>query len=322
MNVLGFLRWALKKPVIIVVVIACALVGGYQGYRSTTSHYETTSAVLVIPPGAGNQNAGMNPFTNLTTGTAQTAFVLTTAAQTEEAREAVAKTGASPNYLIASVAGEGSFAQLSSQITFTISADDPWVAKAGAQALATWLRNRLQKMQKDAGVLDGTYADLRVPTEPAPGVEVGGNGLRAAIGLAMGAALAALLLCLIVTAALEAVRKRRASSRKSDGAPPVEAGGVSEVAIGSGSGSGSEAAPDAVDGPLAGLAGGTAPAAPAAATPVALRPLGRAAQLAMTRWRDHVEEVPAETEFPLPDLADADPTGTDGPNGPRATTSQ
>ena len=73
MNVAGFLRWALTKPVIIALVIVAGIAGGAIGWKSTTSHFESTAAVLVIPPGAGSTNAKDNPFTDLGYGAAQVA---------------------------------------------------------------------------------------------------------------------------------------------------------------------------------------------------------------------------------------------------------
>ncbi|MBS4103472.1 hypothetical protein KFZ73_19775, partial [Tsukamurella paurometabola] len=43
-------------------------------------------------------------------------------------------------------------------------------------------------------------------------------------------------------------------------------------------------------------------ARPAAPRPA--RPAGRAQQRAMTRWRDHVEVISEESEFPLPTIDD------------------
>ncbi|WP_019201454.1 hypothetical protein [Tsukamurella sp. 1534] len=292
MNVADFLRWALTKPAIIALVIVAALLGGIQGWRSTSSHYESSAAVLVIPPGAGSTVPYDNPFTRLDSGTAQVAFILTTAAQSDAGRAAVAKTGASPDVPLASVAGEGNVAQLSPQITFTVSGPTPEVSQAGAKALVAFFHERLYAMQKDAGVADGTYADLRVPVAPTPGVEVGGDAFRAAVGLAMGAALAALLLALTTTAALEAIRRRRAGAKA--GAP------AGETAAGTGSGTDPGATPAPA---TAGAATSSPPATPAAQ---AAREPGAAARRAMTRWRDRVEEVPEESEFPLPVMDDGE----------------
>ncbi len=309
MNVAGFLVWALKKPAIIVIVLLCAVLGGIQGWRSTTSHYETSASVLVIPPGAGSQVATDNPFANLGTPSAQVAYVLVTSAQSQEARAAVQATGASPDYTLNSVAGEGSFAQLSPQITFTVSAPEPWQAKAGAQALITYFRAQLERMQKDAGVTVGTYADLRVPVEPTPGVEVSGDALRAAVGLAMGAALGALLLCLIGAAALEALRQRRRAAatdpQAEENAAPANAEAPTAPAPAS-----VPAVTVAPESPETGRRGAGAPPAAVAITGLdARRERGSAAQRAMTRWRDRVEEVAEESEFPLPELTDAEKAG-------------
>lgn len=313
MNVAGFLRWALTKPVIIVFVLVCAVAGGAQGYRSTTSHFETTAAVLVIPPGAGSHNAVDNPFTNLSTATAQMAYVLITAAHSDAGRSAVEQAGASPDVTMGSVAGEGSFAQLSPQITFTVTGPDQWASKAGAEAMITFIRERLDRMQKEAGVVQG-FADLRVSIAPTPGVEVGGDGTRAAVGLAMGSALGALLLSLVAAAGLESFRQNRAR-RRADGTHEPDNEAATEPPAESAT---AESAPA----PTAPIKVPTSPAATSdgASEPDELplsglaRTPGGATRRAMTRWRSSVEEVQAETEFPLPTFDDAASTsGADAP---------
>lgn len=315
MNVAGFLRWALTKPVIIVLVLLAGITGGAIGWKSTTTQFETSAAVLVIGPGAGSRNAMDNPFTGLNSGAAQVAHVLTTIAQSAEGREVLEKTGSSPDVVMIASAGDGSSTQISPLITFTVSAPEAWRSEAGANALIEFWRTELRKMQVDAGVVGNTFADLRVPVSPRPGTEVGGNPVRAAMGLAMGAALATLTLCLIVAAAWEAFRARRhkGSGDTSRTVPiPVSAPTA-------------PAASEELTADSAALAG-IVPAAPGvgadqhgdapsrtvpAAIPI--RPPGDAARRAMTRWRDRVEEVPEESEIPLPDLpADIEDTAAGG----------
>lgn len=214
MNVAAFLRWVLTKPLVIVVVLACAVAGGLVGYRSATVQYETEAAVLVIPPSIpsvpGASDAMLNPFTNLSGSTTQLAWVLASSAQSVQARELVQRTGASPDYRIASVAGDSSFSQLSPQITITMPATDPQSAKAGAEALISFMQDQLRSIQKDAGVAPGVYADLRTTTVPQAGAQVSSTALSNAGGLALGAALTG----------LRSACSSRPSSTRGASAPP------------------------------------------------------------------------------------------------------
>ncbi|MCS3779445.1 hypothetical protein [Tsukamurella ocularis] len=318
MNVAAFLRWVLTKPLVIVVVVVCAISGGLVGYRTATVQYETRAAVLVVPPSIpatpGASDAMLNPFTNLSGSTTQLAWVLASSAQSVQARELVARVGASPDYTIGSVAGDSSFSQLSPQVTITVPAADPDAAKAGAAALIGFMRDQLRSIQKDAGVTPGVYADLRTTTEPTTGTEVGSTAMSNAGGLAMGAGLAGLLISLLVAAGLDARRKRRTAGE----AEVQESSPLSGVAT--------STAPDAID-PSAAATKTTKPKLPTGpvlvpaarlevarpreeddggasrpAPPRPARPAGRAQQRAMTRWRDHVEVISEESEFPLPTI--------------------
>ncbi|NMD57012.1 hypothetical protein [Tsukamurella columbiensis] len=302
----AFLRWVLTKPAVIVVVLVCAVGGGLIGYRTATVQYQTQAAVLVIPPSIpstpGASDAMLNPFTNLSGSTTQLAWVLASAAQSVQAREMVERTGASPDYTIGSVAGDSSFSQLSPQVTITVSAADPEAAKAGAAALVGFMHDQLRSIQKDAGVAPNVYADLRTTTEPQAGTQVGSTALSNAGGLAMGAGLAGLLVSLLVVAGLEARRKRRPAAE----AETPEENPLSGVAVGPADGV--STAPAAETGPVppARLEIARPPADDEArpAAPRPARPAGRAQQRAMTRWRDHVEVISEESEFPLPTIDD------------------
>ncbi|MET9326031.1 hypothetical protein [Tsukamurella sp. NPDC003166] len=315
MNVAAFLRWVLTKPLVIVVVLACAVAGGLVGYRSATVQYETEAAVLVIPPSIpsvpGASDAMLNPFTNLSGSTTQLAWVLASSAQSVQARELVKRTGASPDYTIASVAGDSSFSQLSPQITIRMPATDPQAAKAGAEALIAFMRDQLRSIQKDAGVAPAVYADLRTTTEPQAGAQVSSTALSNAGGLALGAALAGLLVSLLVAAVLDTRRKRSAEAATSGESedtsplsgvvPPAGDAAAAPIEPAAGSVDGAEPAPLPVSRlEIARPPVGEADAPQRPAPPRPARPTGRAEQRAMTRWRDRVEVVSEESEFPLP----------------------
>lgn len=330
MNVAAFLRWVLTKPLVIVVALACTLAGGVVGYRTATVQYQTQAAVLVIPPSIrstpGASDAMLNPFTNLSGSTTQLAWVLASSAQSVQAKELVARTGASPDYTIASVAGDSSFSQLSPQVTITMPAGDPEAARAGAAALVAYMRDQLRSIQKDAGVAPDVYADLRTTTEPRAGTRIGSTAVSNAGGLAMGAGLAGLLLSLLVVAGLDAGRKRRGAAAAvpekdslagvaiSDDERPARDGFPTDASADDDPSLAGEAAPpfrlEVAASPADDADGATRPDPPRPA-----RPAGRAQQRAMTRWRDHVEVISEESEFPLPSLdgdGEARRAGTSG----------
>ncbi|BDD80349.1 hypothetical protein TPB0596_01120 [Tsukamurella pulmonis] len=326
MNVAGFLRWALTKPAIILLVIVAGIAGGAIGWKSTTSHFESSAAVLVIPPGAGSVNAKDNPFTSLDYGAAQIAQVLTVVAQSPRGAAALEGAGASPDVTMIAAVGDGNPKQISPLITFTVSAPTAEQSKAGADALIAFWRAEFKKMQVDAGVVGNTFADLRVPVTPTTGMEVGGNPMRAALGLAMGAALATLVLCLIAAAGWETYRRNKGaagsvSSPAADGpatpaSTPVDAAsaqpGIAATMPAAASGGAATSGVAASPGAPVGALGADAAAAPSRVVPAAIpiRPPGDAARRAMTRWRDRVEEVSEDGEIPLPELdetSDASP---------------
>ncbi|GAA1003755.1 hypothetical protein FK530_22615 [Tsukamurella conjunctivitidis] len=223
MSVAGFVRTILARRLAVLAVLVVTVAAGVFGWSSTSTHYVTNSAVVVIPPGAGNRDAGLNPFVNVAS-TAQLAYVLATAAERDEARDAVAKAGASPDYQLSTVAGDAAnYAQLSPQVTFSVSAPDPEAARRGATALIDFMRDRLQRMQREAGVVDGTFADLRVPVEPTDGAAVSGSALRAAVGYASGGLLGTVLVLLLVGAAADVLRGRRNGEPDADSAVDTDA---------------------------------------------------------------------------------------------------
>ncbi|GAA4397371.1 YveK family protein [Tsukamurella soli] len=209
MNVAEFFRSLVRRPIGLGIVIVLAIAAGAYGYASTTVKYTSSAAVLVIPPGAGNPDAGLNPFSNLNNNMAQLAIVIETAAQGDDAKQQVAATGASPDYTMSTVSGDSpTFAQLTPQIVIQVTGATPGQAEAGANALIDFMRTRLLKIQNDAGVLPTTRVDFRVPSQPAPGSPSGGNGLRSAVGYGGGVLIVGILVLLVITAAVQSLRRK------------------------------------------------------------------------------------------------------------------
>lgn len=208
MNIAGMVRDVFLRRAVVAVVVIAAVVCGAVGWKSITVEYESTGAVVAIPPGAGNPKPELNPFTNLT-NTAQLAHVLATVALSEDARRAVAAKGGSPDYVVSTVAGEGSSALLSPQVVFSIRASNQWASREAAVTLIDFLRTRLQNMQRESGMVDGTFADLRVTVEPRPGVLSGADPLRTAVGYAMGGVFLALFVVVLLAGLRGTVERRR-----------------------------------------------------------------------------------------------------------------
>lgn len=208
MDIAGMVRAVFLRRVVVAVAIVAAIVGGAAGWKSVTVEYESVGAVVAIPPGAGNPNPTLNPFTNLS-NTAQLAHVLATIAQSDDARREVEAKGGSPDYVVSTVAGEGSSALLSPQVLFAVRASNEWASREAAVALIDFLRVRLKAMQREAGALEGTFADLRVSVEPRPGVLSGADPVRAAVGYAMGGVLLAMFVFVVFAGLRSAVRGTR-----------------------------------------------------------------------------------------------------------------
>lgn len=210
MNVAGFVRAVLLKPIVLVLLVVVGIAAGAVGWMSASTHYESNGSVLVIPPGAGSTDPGKNPFINLGEGTPQLANVLATTAQAPDAQARVAATGAQTGYAVSTLAGDSSrFSQLSPQISFVVSGPDAVTAQRGAQELITVMREKLRKMQVDAGVVvGGTLAEIRVSVDPSPGAEVPANSARDAASYAMGAVALVVVLLLVGVSARQLIRRR------------------------------------------------------------------------------------------------------------------
>ncbi|KXO98286.1 hypothetical protein [Tsukamurella pseudospumae] len=252
MDIAGMVRAVFLRRVVVAVAVIAAVVCGAAGWKSVTVEYESVGAVVAIPPGAGNPNPTLNPFTNLS-NTAQLAHVLSTVALSEDARKVVEAKGGSPDYVVSTVAGEGSSALLSPQVLFAVRAPDQWTSREAAVALIDFLRTRLKTMQEEAGALPGTLADLRVSVEPRPGVLSGADPVRAAVGYAMGGVLLTMFVFVMIAGLRSAVR-----GTQGDGPPDGDgdpSGGNGEPKAPPGTGDAPDSAPEAPSGTPTGADG-------------------------------------------------------------------
>ncbi|TWS22851.1 hypothetical protein FK268_17755 [Tsukamurella sputi] len=205
------------------IVLVAAVAGGCVGYTTTHPYYATQGAVVVLPPGAGNPDAGQNPFANLYNST-QFAAVVATNITSESTRDRVAAaSGARRDYIIETVAREvrANFAQNAAQIEYTINAPDPDSAKRGAEALTEATREAVRTIQLDSGVPASRLAQLQVTVPAPPAHEVTGGRVIAAMtdaGIAAVIAAAAMVSWRLFRRA-RADRARSSAARRSP--PPM-----------------------------------------------------------------------------------------------------
>lgn len=175
-------RRTIVVAVVVVIVALAGLIGGLVGKSRTHPLYESTAVVMVLPPGAGNPDAKMNPFVNLDNNMIQLALALTTALNSprtvadlgepdssiEEASAATVKTSAG-------TAGSGDTVQ----IAITAQGTDPGIAQATVERLTTYAKTALTRMQTDAGVRGRTFADLLVVTRASAPEQVSASAVKA-----------------------------------------------------------------------------------------------------------------------------------------------
>lgn len=182
-----------------VLVVVAAVAGGTVGYATTAPYYTTQGAVVVLPPGAGNPDAGQNPFANLYNSVQFTAVVATNVRSSGTRDRVAAASGARGDYVVETVAREvrANFAQNSSQIEYTINAGDPGAAQRGAEALVVAIRDAVRGIQADAGVPAARLAQVQVAV-PAPAAHevTGGRALAAIIDIGTAVVVAVALVLL------------------------------------------------------------------------------------------------------------------------------
>lgn len=210
-----WLRSLRGRLLVAALVLVAAVAGGFVGYSTTAPYYATQGAVVVLPAGAGNPDAGQNPFANLFNSTQFTAVVATDI-RSEATRDRVAAaSGARRDYVIETVAREvrANFAQNAAQIEYTINAPDPDAARRGADALVAAIRAAVRDIQVAAGIPEERLARLQV-TVPAPAAHEVTGGLVIAALKSGGIAAVIVIALLLVGRFVRSVR----AGRRRDGA--------------------------------------------------------------------------------------------------------
>ncbi|MBU9766760.1 hypothetical protein FR943_23330 [Mycobacterium sp. TNTM28] len=200
-----------------------AAVAGYFGLSSTASRYQSTAVAVVIPPGSGSPDAGLNPLINLNNDMAQLAAVVATAIQSDGGHRAAAEAGGTGDFTVTTTYGDASlYAQLSPQLVIVAEGPDPDAARQAAAAVVEYARTCLNQIQLDSAVPVVNNALLIPSVEPTDAVQMPTSGARAAATYALGAVLAGLMVLLLVDATREIVQRSRGRPAPEPAPDPAE----------------------------------------------------------------------------------------------------
>lgn len=164
-------RHPIVTAIAVVLLLAGLVAGALVGGSRNKVTYQSDGIVLLIPPGAGNPVATMNPFVNLNSSMAQLAQALTTQLSSPDVVTEMSKRAPSVTGFDAKVRYDDSVvnAQPTSQVQITVRGTDAQVVRDAVRQLMTIAGDDLKQMQLHAGVTDTTLADtvqLVAPTEP------------------------------------------------------------------------------------------------------------------------------------------------------------
>ncbi len=219
MNVAQFLRSVVRRPLALAFLAILGAIAGYIGLSSASSVYQSTAVAVVIPPGSGSPDAGLNPLINLNNNTAQLTAIVATALQTDGGHKAAADAGGTGNFTVNTTFGDAAvYAQLTSQLVIVADGPDADSARAAAAALVEYARACLNKIQLDSAVPVVNNALLIPSVEPSQAVKLPTSGVRAGAAYALGAVLGGLALLLILDAAREVIRRPGKHSRTEESA--------------------------------------------------------------------------------------------------------
>lgn len=222
MNVAQFLRSLLRRPFALTLVAITASIAGYIGISSTLPLYQSTAVAVVIPPGSGSPDAGLNPLINLNNNMAQLTAVVATSTQSDAGHQAAADAGGTGNFTISTTYGDASlYAQLTLQLVIVAEGTDPDSARAAATAVVEYARTCLNKIQLDSAVPVVNNALLIPSVDPSQSVQLPTSGARAAATYALAAILVTLVVLLIADTAREVIRKWQDKSRTSTSAAEI-----------------------------------------------------------------------------------------------------
>ncbi|MUL81738.1 hypothetical protein [Mycolicibacterium sp. CBMA 334] len=194
-----------------------AAIAGYLGASSTSSVFQSTAVAVVIPPGSGSPDAGLNPLVNLNNDMAQLAAVVATAIQSDGGHRAAAEAGGTGNFTVTTTYGDASlYAQLTSQLVIVADGPDPDSARRAASTIVEHARACLNKIQLDSAVPVINNALLIPSVEPTEAVKMPTSAVRSGATYALGAALGGLVVLLLLDSARDLIQRWR-RNRSPDG---------------------------------------------------------------------------------------------------------
>jgi capsular polysaccharide biosynthesis protein len=215
-------RRLIRRPFVLVIIVAFAAAAGYAGFKSTNGEAQSQMSVLVVPPWYLEDQSVPNPMLNLTDRTTQLASTLVVALQSQDAAAFVAGAGAT-GYSVTNLRDNLRFPEPTSVIQFDVTGPDEQSAHAGAERLSVKAGQILTALQIDAAVGQQTnmakLQEIVPPQDTASGV--GKQQIRGAAIYGGAALLAGLLISWGVETLLD--RRRRSSTSDLDKAAPAQA---------------------------------------------------------------------------------------------------
>ncbi len=219
MKLKSILRNRATTIAVIIFILCAGVVGALVGKAKAKMVYESSAVVMVIPPGAGNSDATMNPFVNLDSRIVQLALALTTSMNSAANAAAMgpidpAVTNLSVDTVKTSMASAD--AGNTAQIQLVAQATDPTVARQYADGLTSAAGTRLHDMQAAAGVRGATFASLVVVSPPSDAQPISSSQTRSILSAAVIAMAVAAVLAFLALLGCDRLQALRSSRRTTD----------------------------------------------------------------------------------------------------------
>jgi hypothetical protein len=206
-------RRLIRRPFVLMVILAVTALATYAGWSSTDSQAEFRTAVLVIPPWSFESELFPNPVLNLGERTTALASAITTAVQTNDVMKFVAESGAT-GYKVSNLGDNLRDPRPSAVIQFVVTGPNQQAARDGADRLIVRSRQILVDMQHQSGVGDPqAMAKLHVIVQPQEIMSAPTRRVRAAAVFGVAVFITAILLFWGIESILG--RRSRSSDRGS-----------------------------------------------------------------------------------------------------------
>lgn len=187
------------------------------------TEYQSEAVIMMLPPGAGNKDARMNPFINLDNNMVQLALAMTTAlnsAQTESDLNPIDPAVTAMEAETVKTTGASAGAGDTVQVRLSATADNGDAAKYMTQRLIDYSARVLRRMQDAAGVRGPVLADIVVvvpPTAPEPATS---SALRSIVSMALLGIIVAAAIIGAILGVLQLRSRSRGTRNKRDPGTP------------------------------------------------------------------------------------------------------